>query len=136
MKKQKLYNFFWIALLLLAVFFSGRAVVKWVTEPGELDGFAQCLADKGVKFYGAFWCPHCQEQKKLFGKSVKKLPYVECSTPDGAGQLQVCKDLKIEGYPTWILPSGERLVPGQNGFSVEKSIGILAEKSQCVLPVK
>jgi len=129
MKKQKLYNFFWIAILLLAVFFSGRAVVKWVAEPGELDGFAQCLTDKGVKFYGAFWCPHCQAQKKIFGKSVSKLPYIECSTADGSGQLQVCKDEKIEGYPTWVFPDGERVVN-------EQSLATLAEKSQCVLPVK
>ncbi|MBI2035942.1 MAG: hypothetical protein HYT12_04685 [Candidatus Liptonbacteria bacterium] len=47
--------------------------------PGEYDDFALCLKEKGVVFYGAFWCPHCQNQKKLFGKSQKLLPYLECS---------------------------------------------------------
>ena len=76
--------------------------------PGEYDALATCLADKGVKFYGAFWCPHCKEQKEKFGNSAKLLPYIECSTPDTKGQLQVCKDLGIEGYPTWIFPDGTR----------------------------
>ena len=26
---------------------------------------AQCLKDKGVIFYGAFWCPHCKKQVSL-----------------------------------------------------------------------
>ncbi|MEI6843490.1 MAG: hypothetical protein WCK48_03230 [bacterium] len=70
-------------------------------KPGKLDTFAQCLKDKGATFYGAFWCPHCQKQKERFGASVKYLPYVECSTPDGQGQTQVCKDAGITTYPTW-----------------------------------
>src|SRR5450830_1421299 len=69
--------------------------------PGKLDSFAQCLKDKGAVFFGAFWCPHCQAQKKLFGSSVKLLPYVECSTADASGQLQICTDKKIQSYPTW-----------------------------------
>src|SRR3989338_11160880 len=70
-------------------------------EPGKYDAFATCLKDKGAVFYGAFWCPHCQTQKKLFGSSVKLLPYVECSTANGQGQTQACIDKKITGYPTW-----------------------------------
>jgi len=95
--------------------------------PGNLDAFAQCLKDKGATFYGAFWCPHCQAQKKLFGSSVKLLPYVECSTPDGSAQNQTCKDKKIEGYPTWEFSDGSRL----NG---EIPLETLAEKTGCVLP--
>ena len=70
-------------------------------SPGRYDGFAQCLKDKGAIFYGAFWCPHCQKQKALFGKSAKLLPYVECSTPDGGGQLNICKGKGVSNYPTW-----------------------------------
>lgn len=95
--------------------------------PGKLDTFAQCLKDKGAIFYGAFWCPHCQNQKKLFGDSVKLLPYVECSTADGKGQLDVCKEKKIEGYPTWIFADGTR-------ESGELTLEHLAEKTSCVLP--
>jgi len=69
--------------------------------PGKLSEFTQCLADKDAIFYGAFWCPHCQEQRRMFGKSVELLPYEECSTPDGQGQLQICVDEGIQQYPTW-----------------------------------
>src|ERR1035437_4952769 len=77
--------------------------------PGKYDTFAQCLKDKGALFYGAFWCPHCQAEKKLFGTSEKFLPYIECSTPDGANQTQICLDKKIASYPTWIFADGSQL---------------------------
>ncbi len=93
----------------------------------KYDGFAQCLKDKGAVFYGAFWCSHCQAQKKLFGSSQKLLPYVECSTLDGNGQTQICIDKKIESYPTWEFADGSRL----NG---EVALEALAEKTSCVLP--
>ncbi len=99
--------------------------------PGKYDAFAQCIKDSGAVFYGAFWCPHCQEQKKLFGSSAKLLPYVECSTANGQGQLQVCIDKKIEGYPTWELKDGTRL-PVENGAGV--TLETLAKKTSCTLP--
>jgi thiol-disulfide isomerase/thioredoxin len=99
------------------------------TEPGKYDSFATCLKEKGATFYGAFWCPHCQDQKKSFGKSAKLLPYVECSTADGNGQTQICLDKNITGYPTWEFADGSRL----NG---EIPLEQLAEKTSCVLPTE
>jgi hypothetical protein len=95
--------------------------------PGKYDTFAQCLKDKGAIFYGAFWCQHCQAEKKLFGSSVKFLPYVECSTPDGSNQTKECIDQKIESYPTWVFSDGTRL----NG---EIPLQQLADKTSCPLP--
>jgi thiol-disulfide isomerase/thioredoxin len=46
---------------------------------GKYGPFAQCLTDSGAKFYGAFWCPHCQAQKSMFGGAKTLLPYVECA---------------------------------------------------------
>ncbi len=74
----------------------------------KYDALASCIAEKGAKFYGAFWCPHCAEQKKLFGASQKLLPYVECSTPDTTGQTPICIEKKIESYPTWEFADGKR----------------------------
>lgn len=74
----------------------------------ELLALATCLADKGAIFYGAFWCPHCQEQKGDFGDAVDALPYVECATLGGAGQTEACKNANITSYPTWEFPGGER----------------------------
>ncbi len=94
---------------------------------GELDQFAMCLKDKGATFFGAFWCPHCQATKKMFGSSAKLLPYVECSTPDGQGQLAVCKEKKIIQYPTWEFADGSRL-------SGERTLQELSDKTGCILP--
>lgn len=99
-------------------------------KSGKYDAFAKCIRDKKtVTFYGAFWCPHCQAQKARFGKSAEFLPYVECSTPDGQGQLQVCKDAGITTYPTWQF----------NASTTDRHVGEmeladLAQKTSCVLP--
>lgn len=97
------------------------------TIPGQLDGFAQCLKDKGAVFYGAFWCPHCKTQKKMFGSSAKLLPYVECSTLDGKGQTQQCIEKNVTSYPTWEFADGTRLTG-------EIPLEQLAEKTSCILP--
>ncbi len=69
--------------------------------------FSLCINDSGAKFFGAFWCPHCQNQKALFGSSAKLLPYVECSAPSGQGDpLPVCQEAGVKGYPTWKFPDG------------------------------
>lgn len=77
-------------------------------KPGELDPFASCIADSGAIFYGAFWCPHCQNQKAIFGASARLLPYIECSAPDGKSQLAVCTDAGVTSYPTWEFAGGVR----------------------------
>lgn len=97
--------------------------------PGKYDVFAQCLKDKGATFYGAFWCPHCQDQKKLFGSSVKLLPYVECSNAAGNAQLPVCTEKNISSYPTWEFADGSRLTG-------EVALATLAEKTSCELPLE
>jgi len=97
------------------------------TTPGPLDDFAQCLKDKGALFYGAFWCPHCQDQKTMFDTSKNLLPYVECSTADGKGQLPICREKNITGYPTWTFADGSR-EPGV------LKLEALAQKTGCELP--
>lgn len=98
-----------ILILLLAIGLIGF-LASLPDKPGEYDVLAQQITESEVHFYGAFWCPHCQEQKAQFGKSARLLPYIECSTPDGKGQLQVCKDLNITTYPTWIFADGRRQI--------------------------
>jgi thiol-disulfide isomerase/thioredoxin len=108
---QKDSKIYLIGGLILAVVIVGAVIylAKNDNSPGQLDTFATALKDKGVIFYGAFWCPHCQATKALFGKSAKLLPYVECSTPDGNNQTQVCIDNKIEEYPTWAFKDGIKI---------------------------
>lgn len=82
----------------------------------SLDDFAKCITDKGAKFYGAYWCPHCKNQKALFGESMQYVNYVECAI-EGQPQVQTqdCTDAGISGYPTWII-NGEAY-PGEQTLS-------------------
>jgi thiol-disulfide isomerase/thioredoxin len=95
----------WILVAVAVVLIIG-SMVWYSSRPGEYDGFAICIKESGAKFFGAFWCPHCQDQKSLFGRSARELPYQECSTPDGQAQLQSCLEEKIETYPTWKFADG------------------------------
>ena len=101
--------------------------------PGKYDAFAQCIKDSGATFYGAYWCPHCQAQKKAFGSSSHLLPYVECSTPDASGQTKICIDQKITSYPTWILKDGTR-IPDDSPDGAGVKLETLAAKTGCILP--
>jgi len=100
------------------------------TDSGKENvAFAQCLTEHGVKFYGAYWCPHCQAQKKLFGTAaMDAIDYVECALPgDQSKQTQVCIDADIQSYPTWEFADGSR----ETG---ELTFRQLADKTGCEAP--
>lgn len=114
------------ALIMMLIIIAMRVVVSAGKNSEKYTGFAQCLADKGVKFYGAFWCSHCQEQKASFGAASRYLPYVECSNPDRS-QNEICNAAGIRNlYPTWVFPDGTR---HEGGITFKQ----LAEKSSCSL---
>lgn len=117
------------ASILILLLFIGFVVwlVRTPGRPGKLDSFATCIKDSGALFYGAFWCPHCQNQKALFGSSAKLLPYIECSTPDGKSQLPICNDAGVSGYPTWKFTDGTV----KNG---EVSLADLGAATNCPMP--
>src|SRR3989338_1980598 len=130
MNKQSIIISIIITLaLLVGIFF----IVRASRLPGQYDSLAQCLVDKGITFYGAFWCPHCQSQKALFGKkSEELLPYVECSTPNGGDQTQVCIDAKIEGYPTWEFPDPIIITSETDPIICSPKPGKDGEGAECV----
>ena len=96
-----------IALLIvgaLHLHFSGLFDAAAGPEDPQLQALAIHLADTGAKFYGAYWCPRCQEQKAVFEASAKRLPYVECSSGGrGSALTKPCAAEKIKSYPTWII---------------------------------
>lgn len=106
-----------------------------LTGPSKYDDFAKCIAqpEKKVTFFGAFWCPHCQEQKKRFGSSEKYLPYVECSTLDGKSQLQVCNNAGITTYPTWEFATSS-IATSTYRIVGEVELSELSERTNCPLP--
>lgn len=64
---------------------------------------AQHLAATGAKCYTAWWCPHCQDQRENFGIEAAALaPFVQCSDLKRK-ELDLCKKVDVEGYPTWII---------------------------------
>ncbi|MEK6886322.1 MAG: hypothetical protein AABW88_00670 [Nanoarchaeota archaeon] len=97
------------------------------TSAGKYDDFAKCLSANNVTMYGAYWCSHCQNQKKAFGSSWQYVNYVECSLPGGTAQTEFCAKKGIDGYPTWEFGDKSRL-------SGEVAFATLTEKSGCLLP--
>lgn len=91
------------------------------TPGGDLEGFARCLTEAGATMYGTDTCSFCQAQKRLFGKSFKYVDYANCNYGTR------CQEAGITGYPTWVMPDGERLTGLQE-------IDVLAERSGCALP--
>jgi hypothetical protein len=93
------------------------------------DAFAKCLADRHVVMYGAYWCPHCSEQKEKFGAAFEHAPYVECGVQGNTrAEQQVCKDAGIKHFPTWQFPpTGER---EERVFSLQE----LSDRTGCSLP--
>ena len=92
----------------LQLHFSGVFDPAAGPEDPHLEALATHLHESGARFYGAYWCPACQEQKELFTASVERLPYIEC-TPEGRGGPRAvdCLTRNIEQYPTWII-DGQR----------------------------
>lgn len=83
-------------------------------EDPWVRGLVEHLVQTEAKFYGASWCPHCKDQKELFGASANRVPYIECSPGGGrAPQAQICNDAGIKSYPTWII-NGERYTGTQS----------------------
>ncbi len=104
-------------LLFVGFFYLIRA------DPNQYDEVAKCITDAGTKMYGAYWCPHCQQQKKMFSKSWKHIHYIECAE-GRQGQTKECQDAGITGYPTWEFSDGTRI-------SGEQNVETLARLSGC-----
>jgi uncharacterized membrane protein len=72
---------------------------------GEAEiALAKHLSATGAKEYWAWWCPHCHEQKELFGQEASDLlPHVQCASNDpNSNELSpVCKSADIKSFPTW-----------------------------------
>src|SRR5215471_4934675 len=97
-----------VVVLALHLHYAGYWGKTGGPEDPWIRGLAEHLAKINAKFYGASWCPHCKEQKEMFGSSMKRVPYIECS-PGGpqAPQARECEQARINTYPTWVI-NGQR----------------------------
>ncbi len=86
-------------------------------EAGEKETqLARCLTAGGAKFYGAYWCPHCSEQKEVLGSALSLIDYVECDAKGTDPDPEACLAAGIEGYPTWQMP-GKPDITGKQTFT-------------------
>ena len=52
--------------------------------------------------YSAYWCPHCHDQKQLFGEEATNfLTVIECAKDGKDSQYSLCQEKSIEGFPSW-----------------------------------
>ena len=77
---------------------------------------AEHLTASGAVMYSAYWCPHCHEQKEMFGKeAAKNLKVVECAPTGQNNEAKLCQSKGIEGFPSWEingeLDSGVKQLP-------------------------
>jgi len=127
-KNTKIFIFLVIGIVVLAggiIFFSSRGNSSGQnnTAQTETDGtvagtsttdqsenydnayiekLAKFMTGKGMVLYGAYWCPHCQDQKAMFGDALKYIDYVECDAGGPNANPDECVAQGIEGYPTWV----------------------------------
>ncbi len=111
-----------IAVLLIAIYGAW-----WYYTNHRYDNFAKCLASKQARMYGLYWCPHCAEQKEMFGKAFHYVPYVECAIKGGGGITPECKAAGVKLYPSWQFGSNP---PKEGVFPLEE----LSDKTGCSLP--
>jgi hypothetical protein len=118
-----------IAIILgVIALFAAAAYLGLSRRNNKYAGFAGCTAARGAKMFGAYWCPHCQEQEEAFGSSFKYVDYVECGVKGNVHlQSDACKQAGIKHYPTWEFPDGSR-VEGKQSFE------FLSSKTGCTLP--
>jgi thiol-disulfide isomerase/thioredoxin len=103
--------------------------VPVVTESpatSQAETLAKCLTKKGVIMYGAYWCPHCQKQKALFGDAFQYVKYQECDSNGNNGNPKICEAAGIKGYPTW-------QIPGSGKIEGEQTFEELAKAADCQL---
>jgi hypothetical protein len=115
-----------VAVIILLVVL-GMWYLFYYRQDHKYDAFARCLSSKQVKMYGAYWCPHCTEEKEKFGSSFKNINYVECGLKGQRGMTESCKQAGIKRFPTWEFPDGQR-------EELVLSLETLSQKTGCELP--
>jgi hypothetical protein len=111
----------------IVVLLAGAYYAGWRHKNHKYDAFAQCLATKQVKMYGLYWCPHCLEQKEMFGQSFHYVPYVECAIKGSSELAPECKVAGVKLFPSWQFG----MDPPKEGIL---SMETLSNKTGCSLP--
>ena len=123
-------NTLWPKIAIVAVVVAILAGLFWFTRHKQnrrMDAFARCLGDRGAKMYGAYWCPHCADQKEMFGSSFEYAPYIECGIKGSRNLNPVCTQANVKHFPTWEFADGTRV---EGAHALE----FLGQTTGCPLP--
>ena len=120
--RKKTLMYVGVLILLAGAFIAGRYY-----RNHKYDAFAKCLASKQAKMYGLYWCPHCIEQKEMFGEAFHFVPYQECAIKGSSELAPACKAAGIKLFPTWQFGTEP---PKEGVLSMEA----LSDKTGCSLP--
>src|SRR5579864_6221649 len=121
-KTKRLFTYGIVLILLAGAYFAGRHY-----KNHKYDSFAKCLASKQAKMYGLYWCPHCIEQKQMFGAAFHYVPYVECAIKGSREEATECKVAGVKLFPSWQFG----MEPPREGVL---SLEALSDKTGCSLP--
>ncbi len=90
---------------------AGKPMYAVKSSSGEAEiALAKHLKASGATMYSVYTCPHCCEQKHLFGQqAIPELPNLECNPRGKNPQSEICqqelaqasKTIPDVGYPMW-----------------------------------
>jgi hypothetical protein len=121
--RNKKWGYGIAVILLVGAFLGGRYY-----QDHKYDSFAKCLAAHQAKMFGLYWCPHCADQKAMFGAAFRYVPYQECAIKDKPGEMATeCKTAGVKLFPSWQFGANP---PVQGVFPMQE----LSDKTGCTLP--
>src|SRR3989344_7065979 len=97
-----------VVLILIVGFYSYKNITGKVIQ-SQYDEFSKYMTEQGVVMYGTEWCPHCKNQKKLFGNSFQYINYTDCDK-----NRNECLIAGVTGYPTWKI--NNKAYPGEQSI--------------------
>jgi hypothetical protein len=122
-RRNNLLRYGIIIVLLVGAFLAGHYY-----RNHKYDSFAKCLAAHQAKMYGLYWCPHCADQKAMFGAAFRYVPYQECAVKEKPGEMaSECKGAGVKLFPAWQFGAD---APKEGVFSLQE----LSDKTGCNLP--
>lgn len=106
--KSSALNILFTGLVIFSVVFMGSYSIQSSSADSDLGpsdpfqtGLAEHLGSQDAKMYGSFKCPHCNQQKELFGEAFSNIRYVECHPRGENANPSLCLAKGIRRYPTW-----------------------------------
>ncbi|MFW5847012.1 MAG: hypothetical protein ACOCUU_02510 [Nanoarchaeota archaeon] len=89
----------------------------------KLSDFNNCLAEKGVKIYGANWCGYTSQWvETLGGFDIVSPVYIECTENE-----ELCSQEEVRGYPTTKI-NGET-------YTGDRTLEAIGQETGCEAPI-